>query len=280
MPPLFYCPDSTGAGRAGIVPTVPLMIISLLKSSLELLQPLSLLWLGLLAFWFWLRRQQQAKAARHCLILWLFLTASSCLSVGNRVLATLENPWRDIANRWHELPTADAIVCLGGGVEPSRQELIGLNMQENSDRPTTAIELLRQGKAPRLVIGGGGHKGQIAEAEAVKAWIDRWQLTKAEVTSLGVCVDTHDEAVKVAALAKAGNWKRILLVTSASHMKRASAVFIKSTGIEVLPVPCAFQTKLWPSEWVHLPEATEFHDFSNWFHETVGWFVYRRRCWI
>ena len=256
------------------------MIISFLKSCVELLQPLSLLWIGLLLFAWWLRRQQQPKAAKRCLFLWLFMTVSCCISTGNRVLATLENPWRDITTRWPTLPQADAIVCLGGGIEPSHLEIIGLNMQENSDRPTTAIELLRRGKATRLILGGGGRPGEIAEAEAVKTWILQWQLTQAEVTSLGVCADTHDEAVKVTALAKAGNWKRILLVTSASHMKRASAVFEKTTGIEVVPVPCAFLTKRKPTEWVHLPEPTEFQDFANWFHETMGWFVYKARGWI
>lgn len=256
------------------------MIITVLKNCVDLLQPLSLIWLGLAVFWIWLRRQQQARAARWCLALWGFMTVSCCLSAGNRVLALLENPWRDIPTRWATLPHSDAIVCLGGGVEPSRQEIIGLNMQENSDRPTTAIELLRQGKATRLVIGGGGRRGEIAEAEAVKSWIERWQLAQGEVISLGVCADTHDEAVKVAALAKAGNWKRILLVTSAAHMTRASAVFRKTTGIEIVPVPCAFLTKRWPSEWLHLPEASEFQDFANWFHETLGWYVYRMRGWI
>lgn len=256
------------------------MIISFLKNLVELFQPLSLLWLALLAFSLWLWRQQLRKAAKLSLLLWLFMTLSCCVSLGNRLLATLENPWRDISNRWTTLLQVDAIVCLGGGIEPSRQEIIGVNVQDNSDRPTTAIELLRRKHAPRLLIGGGAHRDQPVEAEAVKQWIARWQLTTAEVTSLGVCADTHDEAVKVTALAKAGGWKRIMLVTSAAHMNRAEAVFKKTTGIEVIPVPCAFQTRPRPSQWIHLPEAAEFQDYANWFHETLGWFIYRQRGWI
>ncbi len=270
-------------GMAVVVALIflPRMVINFLKDCLELLEPLSLLWLGLLAFTLWLRRQKLGRAAKLSLGLWLFLTATSCLSLGDRLLASLENPWRSINTQWASLPSADAIVCLGGGVEASRQELIGLNVQDTSDRPTTAIDLLRQGRAPRLLIGGGASRaGELGEAESVKAWVERWQLSSAEVLSLGVCADTHDEALKVAALAKAQGWKRILLVTSASHMKRAAAVFRQTTGLEVVPVPCAFMTRLKPTHWVHLPSPEEYERFSNWFHETVGWVAYRLRGWI
>jgi len=58
----------------------------------------------------------------------------------------------------------------------------------------TAIELLRRNKAPRLLIGGGGSPQKGYEADAVKTWIAHWQLSTAEVISLGKCLDTHDEA--------------------------------------------------------------------------------------
>lgn len=257
------------------------MLLFFLKQVINAMQPLCLLWYGLLAFWIWLRRQPDAsKAARWCSLLWGFMTITCCLPVGNRCLASLENGWRGINTLWTSLPQADAIVCLGGGVQPTRQEIIGLNLGESSDRPTTAIELLRQNKAPLLVIGGGDSPGQKVEADAVKDWIERWQLTTAKVESLGICADTHDESQKVAALARSRGWKRILLVTSASHMSRAAAVFRKSTGIEIVPVPCSFITNRWPTDWAHLPDAHEFDAFGNWFHETIGWFSYKLRGWI
>jgi len=256
------------------------MLMDVIKKALDLCQPLGLLWIGLFVFWLWLRKQRQPKSARWCLVLWSFMTVTTCLPFGNRLLASKEHPWRDIPAQWYSLPQADVVVCLGGGVQPTRQEMIGLNMQENSDRPMTAVELLRRGRAPLLVIGGGAFPGQRAEAEAVKEWIEHWHLTTATVQSLGVCADTHDESVKVAALAKQHGWKRILLVTSAAHMNRASAVFRKSTGIEVVPVPCAFISTRWPENWVHLPDVGEYESCANWFHETIGWIVYRLRGWI
>src|SRR5437763_1587374 len=56
---------------------------------------------------------------------------------------------------------------------------------------------------------------------------------------LGANEDTHDEALKVRVLATERGWHRVLLVTSANHMRRASGVF-RAQGLEVIPVPCNF----------------------------------------
>jgi len=31
---------------------------------------------------------------------------------------------------------------------------------------------------------------------------------------------------------------------------------------------------------VHLPDVGEYESCANWFHETIGWIVYRLRGWI
>lgn len=255
-------------------------MLQLLKSSLHLLNPLGLIWLGLFLFAVSLARRRMKRHALFAACLWAFLTLSTCFPFWGLRLSALEDPWRSIAGQWQALPTADAIVCLGGGASISPQEVVGVNLAGASDRPVTAVELLRRGKAPRLLIGGGGSPDKGNEADAVKTWLELWQLSNAEITSLGKCLDTHDEAEKVAAMARQHGWKRILLVTSASHMKRAQAVFQKSCGIEIVPVPCAFESDGEITEWVFPPTPGELDAFAIWFHEVVGWWVYRARGWI
>ena len=255
-------------------------MLPLLKGSLNLLNPLGLVWAGLLILTLSLLLRRLKGHAILAGSLWILLTVSTCFPFWGLRLFALEDPWRDIAGRWHALPTADAIVCLGGGASISPQEMVGVNLIGASDRPVTAVELLRRSKAPRLLIGGGGSPQKGYEAEAVKAWFALWQLSSAEITSLGKCLDTHDEAEKVAALVRQQGWKRILLVTSASHMKRAQAVFQKSCAIEIIAVPCAFESDGEVTEWVFLPSPGELNAFAVWFHEVVGWWVYRARGWI
>ncbi len=257
------------------------MVLTAIKHCVKLLEPLGLLWLALLAVGIWLRRRGQRGPAIAVHGLWMFLSAATCLPLGDRLLAHLESPWRDTASTLDGLRPADAIVCLGGGIEPSQQELIGLNMQESSDRPTTAIELMRRGKAPLLIFSGGAHpRSTTSEAGALKQWVEHWNLVAAKVETLRVCKDTHDEAEAIAALARERGWKSLILVTSATHMRRAAAVFAKSTSLDIRPAPCAFATRAELTEWVHLPDYGDIQSFSTWFHETIGWWTYRLRGWI
>lgn len=257
------------------------MIVSALKYALKFLSPLGVLWLALLVIAVWLWRTGQRKPARWMLALWVLLTALTCVPVSDRLLAHIEGPWRDALSHVDQWPTADAILCLGGGVEPSDVELIGLNMQDNSDRPMTAVELLRRGKAPMLIISGGGVGcTKYGEAAAVRHWVQHWNLAQQDVETLPPCKDTHDEAIALGVIAKERGWKRVILVTSASHLTRATAVFRTNAGVEIVPSPCAFMTKPSPTEWVHAPEIDGFRAFDTWFHEVAGWWVYRLRGWI
>ena len=258
------------------------MISFVLKKVVALCEPLGLMLIALLWLAWWLRRQGLLKPMRRVLVMTGLFCVVTCLPTTDRLLASIENPWRSIAGHWDELPVADAIFCLGGGANWSTQEIIGVDLINSSDRPTTAIELLRLGKAPLLVVSGGmNRKGGPTEAEAVQGWIAKWKLASpAQVEIFPPCVDTHDEAVKLAAMAKARGWKKILLVTSASHMKRAVAVVRKPGAVEVVPVPCGFQTRAELTEWVHLPDPNKLTAFSTWWHEIVGWWVYRARGWV
>lgn len=145
------------------------------------------------------------------------------------------------------LPEADAIVLLGGFSAPSREEVGRLHFNQSADRAVTALELLRLGKAKTLVVGGSAVTVQgepFVEADLFKGILKSWQGTGPEVISLGGCKHTRHEAEKVARVAQEQGWKRVLLVTSASHLRRATGCFCTTTGLEVVPVPSAFLTSV------------------------------------
>ena len=105
---------------------------------------------------------------------------------------------------------------------------------------------------------------------------------KLEIIPLPACADTHDEATHVRALATERGWHRILLVTSATHMRRAAALF-RTQGIEAIPVPCNFLTNVSTApgpQAVCVPSWGGFEKIAVWLHEEVGWLEYRRRGWI
>lgn len=256
---------------------------TLLEAFLPFTQPLPLIWLLL---GIWLLRQLWNR--RYCHLWmpatsWVLLTVISCTPTASILLANLENQNPKV--QLNQLPTADAILCLGGGLEPSLSELTGFHLKAGADRLSTALTLAAGGKAPLLILGGGGypHQGKlVSEADAVRDYLRDHALFDTRAHSLGICSDTHDEALKVAALMEQLGLKRLLVVTSAYHMPRTAAVFRK-IGVEIIPVPCNYLgslNRLGDFHWLHMPSHHGFENFSVWAHEIIGHYVYLWRGWI
>jgi uncharacterized SAM-binding protein YcdF (DUF218 family) len=171
----------------------------------------------------------------------------------------------------------DAVV-----LSPSAYDLSGANYLDSVDRLLASVEAARRLHLP-LVLGGGtpGGPGTPLESAFERAWLASWGLTNLTVMDLGVCRDTHDEAVAAARLAKLHGWKRILLVTSAIHIDRALATF-RRTGLEVVPLACDFDGTGSPhGKWTLrlLPSVGSVVLFKTWLIEEVGWWYYRLCGW-
>ncbi len=263
------------------------MIVKILRQCVTLVEPIGLIWLCLfiLAVLLWKRQRRLALAAFG---LWVFITVIGGSCVPGMILGSLERPYAGV--KFEELPPADAIVVLGGGAEPSRFETGRFHLTMAGDRLTMALDMARLRKSRALVIGGAGAEfddGFISESTVVSKWFEQWKQAGAldpalEILPLNPCSDTHDEALGVRALADKRGWRRVLLVTSANHMRRAVALF-QSQGLEVTPVPCNFLTNVSTApgpQVIGLPSWEGFVKIATWLHEEIGWYEYRRRGWI
>ena len=255
----------------------------LLKQLLFTLEPIGIVWvsLGFLAVGLWRRRQGRLAIAATGTF--LFLTIIGSTPVPDWLLESLERPYAGV--RIEDLPAADAIVMLGGGSEPARYEAFHVHLSPAGDRLIMAHALLRAGKAATLLLGGGGAKvdGRTwLEADGVKEAFAAWGVPPESVIPLAFNRDTHDEALHARAVATARGWNRILLVTSANHMRRAAAVF-RRQGFEVIPAPCNFLTALSTSPGPFIFSVPRYDGFVKtaiWLHEQAGWWIYGRRGWI
>ena len=92
-------------------------------------------------------------------------------------------------------------------------------------------------------------------------------------------LNTAEEAVAIRKLLPAGQ-SRVLLVTSAFHMRRSQRLFERQ-GMQVLPFPVDFQARgVWagqlkqdPTQW--LPSARALDDSSRALRELLGRLAYR-----
>jgi len=250
----------------------------------SLLQPVGFIWLCCLiaAGIAWRKRQRGWVGFNLGIVLLLHTLGGT--SVPAWLLSRLERPYDPLTR---SLPAggADAVVMLGGAHAYCRRSLTSWDAGEPSDRILAAIELMRQGRAATLVLGGASYELdgiKRPDSEPVVAWLKRWNLAPAGLVELGICRDTRDEAFKTAELVRQLGWKRVLVVTSGYHLRRAEGVF-RQAGVPVEMVGAEFQglealnAKLAVRP---VPDAEGFRLFRYWLHEELGLIYYRLRGWI
>jgi len=220
------------------------------------------------------RRWLRALAITTLVLVWL---------LGTPVVATIA---AGLLEGWHrpfDRATAarfDAVVVLGGGVwgkgslRPSDQ-LAGLSMQ----RTLCGVDRFAEGRAPKLVLSGGDAK---IFGEGPKEAVEMQRLAvRLGVPEDAIVLDdrsrsTYENAVGVKRVLGQGS---ILLVTSASHMPRAAALFRKQ-GFDVTPAPCTYHVRDWPGFWSDLdlfdfiPQLEGFYESSLILSEVVGTITY------
>jgi hypothetical protein len=160
-----------------------------------------------------------------------------------------------------------AVVALSG--ESSLKGGIGMQSQ---NRLFTAYRLLQEGYASRLVLTRAAPPWK-PYSESVRSQMREFRMDY-PVDEVGPVVNTHDEAVAVADLARRRGWPGVLLVSQGWHLRRAGAVFEKA-GVRVVCVPAHdWSLETWNQFAVRLTA------FRCWLHEAIGYQIYRRRGWI
>lgn len=174
-----------------------------------------------------------------------------------------------VDSRIDSLVPAPAVVVLAGNARTD-----GELSSRPLDRILRGYEILHAGYAPLLVLTRSQNESD--------SWtnIVRRQMTALgfsyPIETVGPVVDTHDEALAVAALARQNHWPRIILVTSPWHMRRAAAVF-ESAGVSVICAPSLERSYNYPQ----LPSPDDrFQAVGDWAHERLGYLIYRMRGWI
>jgi uncharacterized SAM-binding protein YcdF (DUF218 family) len=177
----------------------------------------------------------------------------------------------------------DVVVALGGGERVSQHDLLGFAVGDGGSRNLTAIQLVRSGQAKTLVLGGSWPmlgRPDAPSMSVVQTWVTSWELVGGAVTNLGICINTHDEAVAFKQLARSQGWSKVMLVTSALHLRRAVALFEKQ-GIKVTPVSADFQVLgVTPDPFSPFPREHRLFLMALYLHEKIGWWVYRARGWV
>lgn len=172
-------------------------------------------------------------------------------------------------------PVCDAIADMGGGIgaDTNRSDYVYLN--SSADRTYFSALLWKAGKAPIIVPSGKG-----------LVYADRVVLLDMGVPDSAIIVEnearnTEENARFVGRIMQkqvVGRKTRVLVVTSAWHMKRTLLMFEKyAPNIEAIPAACDFECVPASSfRWAELvPNAEVFGRNSVYLHEWLGYIWYR-----
>ena len=234
----------------------------------------------------WHNRPKLATLLQLSAILILWLASTS--SVSNSLLRSLERYYLPP----NPMPTAEAIVVLGGATRAPIPPRPWIDLQEASDRVVHGAQLYLSGQAPLLVMSGGRVQWDPQAPAIPSEAADMSEFAQL----MGVPADailleensftTHENATNTAQLLAERRINRILLVTSALHMPRAIATFEK-TGLEAIAAPTDFLAVDLPGETAWraqllnvLPSAESLARTTRAMKEYLGWIVYHLRGWL
>lgn len=191
-----------------------------------------------------------------------------------------------------DMPEADAIVLMGGGVWGDEHYPYAC-LNESADRAWHAARLWKAGKAPIIIPSNVG-----AELGDIKLLVDLGVPREAVVLE-NKAVNTEENAKFVREIIKSRGVvsggaevlesthskhthspTRILLVTSACHMKRSLYMFKKyAPEIECIPAATDYQALPWRDMPLgirsFLPYINTFANNNAYVHEYIGYYGYR-----
>lgn len=167
---------------------------------------------------------------------------------------------------------ADAVVVLSAGVTAD-----GFLHGQGLDRLLTGLAIVKRGIAPSLVVTreerdlGDRKVNTAADQDSLIALVN---VVKFVATPLEA--STHDEAMAVKRIANQSGWRRIILVTSPFHTRRACATF-EHVGLVVTCTPSDSRDIA-----VHSLKSPRDRvgAFSMWIYELAATLQYKRHGWV
>ncbi len=195
-------------------------------------------------------------------------------AVSNTALSYLETlkPPSELKKRY------DAVIVLSGMVYLSTSTPDRIEFSGAVERIISGIDLVKNNHADYLIISGGDGSlvsAEKSEAELLKEFAIRWGVDQSRILVEGKSKNTYENAIESAKIIEEWGFKKLLLVTSASHMYRAYGCFTKA-GVKTDTLSVDFNSiqKFTGDFRRFLPSSASLSSFSYLMHELIGIVVY------
>lgn len=176
-----------------------------------------------------------------------------------------------------DVPSSEAIVVLGQGMSWVKTKNGVLPDWGDPDRFFGGVELILANKAPKIVFTAGKLPWDISdesEGDVLKRYAQMMQVPTSKIWLTEIVENTAQEARAVRKILGPAT-KRIILVTSASHMHRAQWLF-EQMGFEVFAYPVDLRSQTVDIKWdSFLPSPWALTTVHTLTRELLGSFYYQ-----
>lgn len=236
----------------------------------------------LLALTLFLRKRHRVRLAIVAALVILFLFSNPFL---HRVVTHWWEPGAVSAEEVEAAEPWEIGIVLGGFTRMHGRPLDRLHLNDAANRFSQAVELYHRGKIEALVFVSGSRTSgdsPVSEADLARDAAIRLGVPEDDVIALGTSRNTFENAVEVREFLEARTKpKSMLLVTSASHVRRAIACFAKQ-GLTPDTFPTDHRSNRDPEHRdtfgsLFMPSPATFTAWSGLFREWLAMATYRVR---
>lgn len=220
------------------------------------------------------RRPRGAITLGCVALLWLW--GWSMPMTSERLRLSLEQAYPNVAVE--KISQADAIVVLGGAFS-TNEAWPYPNASGTVDRYWHAARLFHANRADFIILSGGGTSDRpekLTEAEAGAIFLEDMGVPREALLLDTESRTTRDHVVYLKPIVHEAGLERLILVTSATHMRRSEAVF-RHAGFDVVPVATDFSVGERPTGGLrrYLPNVGALAGSTQVLHEYLGTLFYR-----
>ena len=171
-----------------------------------------------------------------------FLYFFSNAYIATALIHSLESLYEPVSIE--SLPKSDVVVVLGGMIQTLGKHKSRPELTESSDRLVDAIRIYKAGKAKKILFSGGSgnlFSDEIREGDLAKQLILELGVPEKDIILERESHNTYENAIFSKKLIEENKLKTLILVTSASHFRRAGATF-KYQKLEFTAYPTDYRS--------------------------------------
>lgn len=192
--------------------------------------------------------------------------------------------WEVKAVDYSELDSIYDYGIVLGGMSSYDAKYKRVNFSKEADRLFQVLPLYRQNRIKKILISGGSgfvFKPDYKESGWLKKYLIEIGISEKDIIIEKESKNTYENAINTAKLLKNEKEKKILLISSAIHLKRAKACFEKA-GLSTTVFATDRNVGKRKFNLMHffMPNVENLTKWNYLTHEVVGYYVYKIKNYI